>query len=72
MPILISIIILMIVCCFWQNNHIVISSFIYKSSKVPKGFNELTIAHISDLHNKSFGKNQKYLLDKQAQLNRIL
>jgi len=64
MPILISIIILMIVFCFWQNNHIVISSFIYKSSKVPKGFNELTIAHISDLHNKSFGKNQKYLLDK--------
>ncbi len=50
--------------CIWQNNSITISKFDYVSSKIPDEFNDFTIAHISDLHNKMFGKNQVKLLNK--------
>lgn len=46
----------------WQNNDITITRFDYNNGKIPKEFNGYTIAHISDLHNKEFGKNQKRLL----------
>ncbi|HSQ33664.1 MAG TPA: metallophosphoesterase, partial [Peptostreptococcaceae bacterium] len=32
--------------------------------KIPREFNNFKIVNISDLHNKSFGKNNKRLLDK--------
>lgn len=57
-------IILFIIFCIWQNNHIGISRFDYSNPVVPEEFNGFTIVHISDLHNKSFGKNQEYLLRK--------
>ena len=60
----IVIIVIFIIFCIWQNNHIVISRFDYSTSMVPNEFNGFTIVHISDLHNKSFGKNQEYLLKK--------
>lgn len=64
MYIVLSIGIFIILFCLWQNNHIVVSNFTYISEKIPNEFNGFKIVHISDLHNKSFGKNQKYILNK--------
>lgn len=50
----------------WQNNCIVISKSSLSSEKIPAAFHNFTIAHLSDLHNKKFGKNQSYLLKKLA------
>ncbi|GAA0077000.1 hypothetical protein UT300005_13780 [Clostridium sp. CTA-5] len=50
--------------CIWQNNSIMISKYNYVNSKIPQDFNNFTIAHVSDLHNKMFGKNQIKLLNK--------
>lgn len=47
---------------FWQNNDIVISEFEYKNSKVPLEFENFSIVHVSDLHNKRFGKNQQNII----------
>lgn len=63
----ISIIVLMgsaILYCFWQNNSLVITKSNHVSAKIPGDFNDFTIAHISDLHNKKFGENQMVILDK--------
>ena len=50
--------------CFWQNNSIVISNYTHRSRKIPSAFHGYKILHISDLHNKMFGKNQDYLIKK--------
>lgn len=61
---LIIIIILISVTIFiiWQNNSIVVSEHNYKNSKIPKSFVGFKILQVSDLHNKSFGKNQVRLI----------
>lgn len=51
---------------FWENNHIKITEFEYANSKIPVAFDGFTIAQVSDLHNKMFGKNQKIILTKLA------
>lgn len=54
-----------IICfCIWQNNSIVIKHSKYINAKIPNSFKDFTIAHVSDLHNKEFGKNQAKLLNK--------
>lgn len=54
-----------ITCYFvWENNNIEISESDYSNPKIPSAFNGFTIAQISDLHNKMFGDNQKYILAK--------
>lgn len=50
--------------CFLQNNSIVISNYTHRSRKIPSAFHGYKILHISDLHNKMFGKNQDYLIKK--------
>lgn len=55
--------------CFWQNNDIVITKHEYVNSEIPKAFNDLKIVHISDLHNKRFGKNQEKILSKIRESN---
>lgn len=50
--------------CVWQNNHIIITKVSHVNAKIPEEFNGYTIVQISDLHNKKFGKNQEYLLEK--------
>lgn len=52
--------------CFfiWQNNSIVITKFEYFNEKIPSEFDDFTIAHISDLHNKRFGEDQIKILSK--------
>ena len=52
-----------ILFCFWQNNDIVISNYSYKTSLISDNLNGYKIAHISDLHNKEFGMNQKNILN---------
>lgn len=48
----------------WQNDSIVITKSTYYNSKIPSDFNGFTIAHISDFHNKLFGKEQVTILNK--------
>jgi len=50
--------------CIWQNNAITTTQIDYVSAKIPEEFNGYRIVHISDLHNKQFGRNQERLLKK--------
>lgn len=43
---------------YWQNNDIVVRNIEYINEKIPPEFKGFRILHISDLHNKQFGKNQ--------------
>lgn len=56
--------IFLIIFIVFQNNSIQNTSIKYENKMIPKVFNGYKILHISDLHNKSFGKNQKILLEK--------
>lgn len=47
-----------------QNNVLVVTEYHISSEKVPKSFDEYTIVQLSDLHNKTFGKNQRRLVNK--------
>lgn len=54
----------MILLFIWyQNNHLVITTYDYKSSKISSDANKFSIVQISDLHNASFGRNNKKLID---------
>nr|WP_300004856.1 metallophosphoesterase [Tissierella sp.] len=48
----------------WQNNDLVTTSVVYKNEKISKKFDNFKIVHISDLHNKMFGKGQEKILQK--------
>lgn len=54
---------------FWQNNHIVLSEYEYENRELPRAFHGYKILHISDLHNKSFGKGQSYLIKEIEDLD---
>lgn len=56
--------IFLIIFIVFQNNSIQNTSIKYENKMIPKVFNGYKILHISDLHNKSFGKKQKILLEK--------
>ena len=66
---LIGLLILVVLFLYDQNNRIVISKHRVKDKKVPSAFNGFKILQLSDLHNKSFGKNQVFLLNKIRKLN---
>ena len=66
---LISVLILVVLFLYDQNNRIVVSKHRVKDFKIPNAFNGFKILHISDLHNKSFGKNQSVLLRIIHKLN---
>jgi predicted MPP superfamily phosphohydrolase len=46
------------------NNIIQVSHYTVKSRKIPKAFNGFKILQLSDLHSKSFGKENCYLIKK--------
>lgn len=50
--------------CYVQNNSLVTSKYEFTSSKIPEEFDDFRIVHLSDLHNKTFGSNQKRLIAK--------
>lgn len=58
------IIVLLIPFSYWQNNSIVITHHDYVNVDFPSQFDGFKVVQISDLHNKSFGKSQKYLIEK--------
>lgn len=62
--ILIIIIISFGVFIYVNNNNIQITNYEVKSKNLPKEFHEYKIVHLSDLHNKSFGENQRELIVK--------
>lgn len=46
-----------------QNNHITVTEMSLTSPKLPKSFESSKIVHLSDLHNKRFGKDQRKIID---------
>lgn len=63
------IIVFITIFLYHENNSIVITRFSFKYSKLPKQFSGYKILHISDLHNKSFGKNQEKLMKYVEKIN---
>ena len=62
--ILLCLFLLMILLFIWyQNNHLVITTYDYKSNKISSDANKFSIVQISDLHNACFGRNNKKLID---------
>lgn len=59
-----GIVVAVVLFCIWQNNAISITEIEHKNTKLPEVFTGYKIVHISDLHNKAFGKDQGYLLNK--------
>ncbi|MCL2341975.1 MAG: metallophosphoesterase, partial [Firmicutes bacterium] len=53
----------------WETNSIVITRIQYTNGKIPSEFYGYKILQISDLHNKTFGKNQIKLLEKIKECN---
>lgn len=56
------------VFCYYENNHLVVSQWIYESDKIESDLDGFRIVHISDLHNKSFGKDNVRLIRKIEEL----
>lgn len=63
-----SLLLATILFLFDQNNRIGISSIEVKDSQLPSEFQNYKILHISDLHNKSFGKNQEKLIKEIVEI----
>lgn len=57
-------ILIMFAFLYWQNNVLVMSKHVIQSDKIPRNFDEYKILHLSDLHNKTFGKNQEKLVGR--------
>jgi predicted MPP superfamily phosphohydrolase len=53
---------------YFENNAISITYLEVNSKKLPPSFSEYKIVQLSDLHSKSFGKDQKRLADKVKRL----
>ena len=51
----------------WGNHHLTLSRDTISSERLPSAFDGFKIAHISDLHNASFGHNNSRLLSVLAQ-----
>lgn len=49
---------------WFQNNSIATSQSVIRSANLPESFDQFKIVHLSDLHNKSFGKDQQRLVEK--------
>lgn len=65
---LVTIIIGIFMFIYIENNFLKISKFEVVSNRLPASFNGYKIVHLSDLHNKSFGKNQEQLVDRIQKL----
>ncbi|MBR3969634.1 MAG: metallophosphoesterase [Ruminococcus sp.] len=60
--------VVLFVFCSWQNNTLTVTEHIYKNEKISDELDDFTIVHISDLHNKNFGKEQKRIAEKITEL----
>lgn len=68
---MIILILLVVITVFsiWQNNDIDISEYQIKHHDIPNIFTNQTILHISDLHNKGFGRKQARLIKLTKAIN---
>jgi hypothetical protein len=55
---------LIVTFAYYSNNALEITEYSMTHSNWPKSLDGYRIVHLSDLHNKSFGRNQKHLLEK--------
>ena len=62
--ILVSTLVVLIIFLYTQNNLIRITNIELEMSKLPKSFDGFKIVHLSDLHSKRFGNDQKPLVSK--------
>lgn len=56
--------IVLIIWGYYQNHHIVITKYNYQNDKIDEALDGYTIVQVSDLHNQSFGFNEKNLIVK--------
>jgi uncharacterized protein len=56
--------IFLIIFLYLENNLITVTHIEFESNEVPEGFNGYRIVHLSDLHNKVFGKGNNNLITK--------
>ena len=56
--------IVLIIWGYYQNHHIVITEYNYQNDKIDEALDGYTIVQVSDLHNQSFGFNEKILIVK--------
>lgn len=66
---LIILILAFMVLIYISNNCLKITKYKYKNNKIPNSFNKLKIVHISDVHGKTFGKNNAIFIDKVKKIN---
>ena len=59
-----SVIAILVCLVIIDNNRIQTTHYEYSNEKIPREFDGFKIVQISDLHNKSFGKNQSRLIKK--------
>lgn len=52
-----------ILIIYYENNTLEKTKYVYKSKKIPKVFNGFKIIQISDLHDKTFGRDNKNLIE---------
>ncbi|MEI5908492.1 metallophosphoesterase [Bacillus spongiae] len=54
---------------YYQNNSITTTNMSIQSDQIPEAFNGYKVVQLSDLHSKSFGKNQRVLVEKVKETN---
>ena len=69
MYLFLSIIIFLMVFSYTENNYLQTTRIRIKTEKLPSAFNGFKIIHLSDLHGKTFGKDQEYLVKKVKKEN---
>ncbi len=63
-PVFLILWIVLIIWGYYQNHHIVITKYNYQNDKIDEALDGYTIVQVSDLHNQSFGFNEKILIVK--------
>ncbi len=66
---LILVFVLLPILIYISNNCLKVKKYNIKSKKIPRTFNDYKIVHISDVHSKLFGENNKDLIEKVKNIN---